>query len=253
MITASQVNELRQRTGAGMMDCKKALEETNGDIEKGIDWLRQKGIAKAAKKAHRETKSGLLFVAGDQKKITIVKFFCETDFVASNDEFRQVGQELAKAALKDGSIDNAQDKITAIIAKIGENMSAESAIVEAGANELLAYYLHSTGRLAVVIGLSGSDDQNLARDIAMQAAAMNPAVISPEQVDSALIEREKGIWKTELSGKPENIQEQIMAGKEKKFRAENSLLGQSFIKDSSKTMVEVIGKAKVERMVRVEI
>ncbi len=250
-ITAAQVNELRSLTGAGLMDCKKALTEKDGDQTAAIEWLRQKGIAKAAKKADRETAEGRIFLAGDHQKMIALKILCETDFVASNDDFQKVGQELAEGALSTGEVD--QEQLTALIVKIGENMTVAEQQIFTATDGVVAGYLHSNGKLAVVIELRGSTDADLAHDIAMHAAAMNPTVIDPSEVDAVEIEGEKKIWVTELAGKPENIQEQIMQGKEKKYREERALLGQGFVKDNSKKIRDILGGASVAQMVRFEV
>ena len=238
VITASQVNELRQMTGAGMMACKKALEEANGDLDWAVDVLRKSWAAKAAKKAWRETSEGAVFTKVEKWKASIVLLWCETDFVARNDKFQEFGKNLAEKAFANGAEitkTEGESEVTNMIAVIGENLKLlDIKEIEA---EIVWSYVHSNQKIGVLIGLKWGSAE-VAKDIAMHAAAMNPKFLSPSDVSDKLVSKEKEIWEDQLraAGKPENILEWIMKGKEKKFRGENALTGQSFVKDPSKTV-----------------
>ncbi len=237
-ITASQVNELRQMTGAGMMACKKALEESNGDLDGAVDVLRKSGAAKAAKKAGRETSEWAVFTKVEWGKASIVLLWCETDFVARNDKFQEFGTKLAEQAFAEGANTAktaGEAEVTNMIAVIGENLKLlDVQEVEA---ETVGVYVHSNQKIWVLIGLKWGTEE-VAKDIAMHAAAMNPEFLHPSDVSDKLVAKEKEIWEAQLkeAGKPENIIGGIMKGKERKFRGENALTGQSFVKDPSKTV-----------------
>lgn len=247
-ITAAQVNELRQRTGVSMMACKKALEEAGGDEEKAIEILRKKGEAKAAEKADRETKEGVIVteVAGD--KAAIVKLTCETDFVSKNEEFQAIAKKAAKDALASGAaaaLENAQVGIKELFTKLGENMNIDVEVVE---GEGVGEYVHTNGKIGVLVRLN-TPDADKAKDVAMHVAAMAPKVIHPTDLDQALVDAEKNIWAEQLSreGKPAEMHEKIMMGKEKKFREEHALMKQQFVKDGDKTVEEFLtGNTVVE-------
>lgn len=241
-IDAKAVASLRSRTGVSMMECKKALEEAGGDEEKAIEILRKKGASAAAKKAERDQAEGSVFSASNDGKSALVRLDCETDFVARDDNFQALGQELADALLNNG-LDAAnalaEQKIPALVQKLGENISfGELKLTEAAVNGV---YVHSNGKIGVVVGLSGGSPE-LAKDIAMHAAAMNPLYVKPEDVSDEDLAKERDIWKEQLAaeGKPENILDKIMQGKEKKFREENALLTQEFVKDSEKLIKDLL-------------
>lgn len=253
-ITASQVNSLRQRTGVSMMACKKALEEAGGDEEKAIEILRKKGAAKATEKAGRATKEGLIVTKVKGNKAVMVTQYCETDFVARNEEFVAIANKAAKTALK-GGIDAAKSEAEAalkeLFTKLGENMSIEIDVIE---GEGLAEYVHTTGKVGTIVNLK-SKDADKARNVAMHITAMNPRVIKPEDLPEDVVIKEREIWKEQLlaEGKPAEMLDKIMAGKERKFREEAALIKQSFVKDQEKTIEEYLEGNVVESFVRKEI
>jgi len=250
-ISASQVNSLRQRTGISMMQCKKALEEAGGDEEKAIDILRKKGAAKAADKSERETKEGLITTKVEGNKAVIVSQYCETDFVAKNEEFVSIANNAAEKALSEG-IDAAKAEadvgLKELFTKLGENMSIEIDLIE---GEGLADYVHTNGKVGTVVNLE-SDDAEKARDVAMHITAMNPVVINPEDLPEDVVIKERDIWKEQIKGegKPEEIIDKILVGKEKKFREEAALIKQSFVKDNEKTVEEYLEGNSVTTYVR---
>lgn len=246
-VTAKDAMELRKETGVGMMACRSALEEANGDKEKAIEILRKKGAAKAASKADREMSEGRVCIKGN----TMIVLYCETDFVAKNDMFQELVQSLINKADSEGaeaakiyfeSIKS--DKIQAI----GENMDFDAATVD---GEVIGKYLHTNEKVGCMVVLDGGTEE-IARDVAMHATAMNPLVSNPEDVPSDIIEKEKEIYREQLmnEGKPEKIIENIIAGKVNKFCAERALASQPFVKDPSKTVAEYIGDAKIVKFVR---
>lgn len=254
-IDAKSVASLRSRTGVSMMQCKAALEEAGGDEEKAIEILRKKGAAAAAKKADREQSEGSVFSAHKDGTASLVRLDCETDFVARDDNFQALGQELADALVNDG-MDGAQsiadEKIPALVQKLGENITVGE--MKRTESAVSGVYVHSNGKIGVVVGLSGGD-QDLAKDIAMHAAAMNPMYITPDDVSEDAISKEKEIWKEQLAseGKPEEIMQKIMEGKEKKFREENALISQEFVKEPGKLIKELLGDADVVEYIRLAV
>ncbi len=263
-ITAKMVKELRDRTGAGMLDCKKALAETDADIEKAIDYLREKGIAKAAKKAGRTAAEGLVFdgVSADAKTAVILEFNSETDFVAKNDEFKNFGAALVNLALDNEAIQTIEDvkaaevngekvetALTALIAKIGENMDLRR-IKKVATEGFVTTYNHLGGKLGVIIEMTGeATDENVAKakDIAMHVAAMDPKYLTPDEVTTDDLDREKEIARKQLEeeGKPANIIEKILEGKMRKFYEESCLVKQKFVKDDKMTVEQYAGDVKV--------
>lgn len=253
-ITATQVNELRKRTGISMMACKKALTETNGDEDKAIEYLRKRGEAKAAEKSTRDTSEGLVVTKINGNKGVIVKLLCETDFVAKNEEFIAIINNAADTALAESSdVAKAQAEpvIKDLFTKLGENMSIE---VETLEGEGINGYIHTNGKVGTLISLQSSDEEK-SKDIAMHITAMNPSVVRPEEVSEELVAKEKEIWSVQLKneGKPEEMIEKIMMGKENKFRAESALLKQSFVKDPSVTVEGYLGDNTVVSFVRMDI
>lgn len=253
-ITASQVNSLRQRTGVSMMQCKKALEESGGNEEKAIEILRKKGAAKAAEKVDRATKEGVVITKIQGNKAAIVKLLCETDFVAKNEEFKKIANDAADIALKESAEaaqSFAEQPIKDLFTKLGENMSIEIKVMAGGG---IGDYIHSNSKIGVLINL-GKPDSEKARDVAMQVAAMNPSVISPDEVSDELVAKEKEIWKEQLKneGKPEGIIDKIMMGKEKKFREESALMKQAFVKDNSQTIEQYLEGNIVTEFIRMAI
>src|SRR3954471_4392875 len=261
-ISASDVNKLRQQTGAGMMDCKKALTETNGDFEAAIDYLRKKGAKVAASRQDRESNEGVVIArtSADGKRGVIIELNCETDFVAKNAEFIAFANAIANIAVesKFTSIDElyAQDidlnegsgsikigdAIVEKTGKIGEKIGVSKYEVIEG--EKVVAYIHGNYRLGVLVGLSksvaGADEAG--KDVAMQIAAMNPVAIDKDGVDATVIERELEIAKEQIraEGKPEEMVEKIAAGKLNKFYKDSTLLNQEFVKDSSKNVAQFL-------------
>jgi elongation factor Ts len=254
-VSAAAVSSLRARTGVPMLAVKQALEEANGNEELAIEILRKRGIAQAVKKADRAQSEGALFVAEDGKKAAIVGLKCETDFVGRSDAFLALGKELAELALKSGPdalMKQAEPKLAEAVQKLGENISLGE--VQEIVAPALASYVHSNRKIAVVVGADGGEVAKL-KDVAMHAAALNPLYVRPDEVSGETIEKEREIWKEQLSKekKPEAILQKIMEGKEKKFREENALLTQPFVKDSNQTVEKYLGGAKVTAYVRVTV
>jgi len=250
-ITAADVNKLRQMTGAGMMDCKKALAEAEGDFEKAIDYLRKKGQKVAANRADREAKEGYILAQTNAEgtKGYLVAISCETDFVAKNQDFVNFAQGILDVAMANSPADadalkalpfdgaTVNDKIFDMVGKIGEKIEL-SRYEMISAAKVIAYN-HPGNRLASMVGLSSaSAPENAGKDVAMQIAAMNPVAIDKDDVDSATIERELEIAKEVIrqEGKPEEMVEKIAAGKLNKFYQENTLLNQNFVKEDKKTV-----------------
>lgn len=254
-ISASAVSSLRQRTGVSISACKDALEEAGGDEEKAIEILRKRGIAQAAKKAARDQREGRIFAEATDKKAAIILLGCETDFVARDDGLLSLGTDLVHVLLTEGkerSGEEAKKRMPEAVQKLGENISVvEAHLIE---SPVIGTYVHSNGKIGVVIGLNGGT-QSMARDIAMHAAAMNPTVVSPEDVPEAAVVKEKEIWKEQLAkeGKPQQIIEKIMIGKEKKFREEHALLKQEFVKEPEKRVEEYLGSVHIEHYLRLEV
>ena len=246
-VSAQQVKELRDRTGVAMMACKKALEEANGDMEKAIEILRKRGASKAAEKADRSTGEGVVAISGRN----MVKLLCETDFVAKNDTFKALAQELAeKGPEAEAYFESVKtDKIQ----EIGENIVFGGfASIQGG--DTVAGYVHTNGKIGVLVALEGGTEEQ-ARDVAMHVAAMNPTVVNPEDVSQDVIDEEMRIAREQLinEGKPENIIDKILEGKTKKFCAEQALTSQSFVKDPSITVAEYLGDGKVVDFVRMSV
>ena len=260
-ISASDVNKLRQQTGAGMMDCKKALTETNGDFEAAIDFLRKKGAKVAASRQDRESNEGVVIArnSADGKHGVIVEVNCETDFVAKNAEFVAFANAIANAAVEANpknieelgqlEIDTElsrltiADAITDRTGKIGEKIGVSKYVTVEG--ERVIAYIHGNFRLAVLVALNKDANgvEEAGKDVAMQIAAMNPLAIDKDGVDSTTIERELEIAKEQIraEGKPENMVEKIAAGKLNKFYKDSTLLNQEFVKDPSKTVIQFLG------------
>ena len=244
-ITASMVKELRETSGAGMMDCKKALVECNGDIDKAMDWLREKGIAKSAKKESRIAAEGLANIYVDGNKAVVIEVNSETDFVSKNEEFTNMIDVIGKAILsseattveetlelpcEEGTV---RDLIVAKTAKIGEKLSLRRiAVLTKEDSDSFGAYLHMGGKIAVLALLKGANEE-VAKDVAMQAAAMRPEYVKKEDVPADLVEREKAVLKEQAmnEGKPADIAEKMVIGRINKFYKEICLTLQPFIKD----------------------
>jgi len=264
-ITAAQVKELRERTGAGMMDCKKALTETNGDIELAIDNMRKSGLAKAAKKAGRIAAEGVILSKCEDGVAVLVELNCETDFVARDASFLAFGQKVIDVAfanriedidvLRATEIDgeSVEDTRARLVAKIGENMNVRRVQMFTGDN--LGVYIHG-GRIGVVSNLVGGDAE-LAKDIAMHVAASTPQYVKPEDVPAEVVAKEKEIQIdiAVQSGKPQEIAEKMVVGRMKKFTGEVSLTGQAFVKDPSLSVAQLLknNNADVVSFARMEV
>ncbi len=264
-ITAASVKELRDRSGAGMMDCKKALNETGGDMEAAVDWLRTKGLATAAKKAGRTASEGLVGVAVSGNKGAAVEVNSETDFVAKNDQFQSFVRDVTQLALSTDGIEalaaaqmpqggTVQDVLTANIATIGENQSLRRAKTVSVNEGAVVSYVHNAaapglGKIGVLVALEGSADRGkieaLGKQLAMHIAAASPAALHEEGLDEALVERERAIAmeKAAGSGKPADIVEKMVAGAIAKFRKENALMSQLFVIDSKTKIADVVAAA----------
>ncbi|MDT3699408.1 MAG: translation elongation factor Ts [Thermincola sp.] len=272
MITAAMVKELRERTGAGMMDCKKALGETDGDMEKAVEYLREKGLAAAAKKAGRIAAEGLVAakVEAGNKKAVLVEVNCETDFVAKTDEFKAFVDQVADAILANspanidelmqanGGAGTIGDLVTEKIAKIGENISVRRFELFTTGDGVVEAYIHGAGRIGVLVELAGgSSVVEFAKDIAMQVAASKPEFVSRDQVPAETVEKEKEILVHQAmnEGKPANIAEKMVAGRIEKFFKEICLLEQPFIKDPDMNVQKMLDQqqVKVARFARFEM
>jgi len=260
-ISAADVNKLRQMTGAGMMDCKKALTETNGDFDAAVDFLRKKGAKVSAARADRDAKEGAIIAktSADNKLGIIIQLSCETDFVAKNEDFVKFANSIADLALanKPANADALKaldlggqplsERLMEQVGKIGEKIDVvKYEIVEA--TNVVAY-IHGANRLGVLVAMNNAPSEaNLVagRDAAMQVAALNPAAVDKDGVDSTVIERELEIAKDQVraEGKPENMIEKIAQGKLAKFYKENTLLNQEFVKDGSLTVAQMLDKAE---------
>ena len=263
-ITASMVKDLRTQTGAGMMDCKKALVEAEGDIAKAVDILREKGLSQAAKKASRVAAEGAggSAVSEDGKTGTILEVNCETDFVGTNEDFRNLAASIADQilavnpadveALLDSEIDGkkVRDLVTEAVAKIGENISVRRFVRYESAEGKVYSYIHGGGKIGVLVEMIGADDE-LGKDIAMQVAAANPSYLDRTQVSQAEIDHEKEVLAVEArnEGKPENIIEKMVIGRINKYYKEVCLVDQEFIKDGDLTISKLL-KSKNASVVR---
>ena len=256
-ITAQDVNKLRAMTGAGMMDCKKALTEAEGDFEKAIELLRKKGQKVSASRSDRDAKEGSLFirVSDDKKEAVLIALNCETDFVAKNEEFQSLGKLIAETAFarkpvskeallneKAGSLTLAE-KIIELVGKIGEKLEVSEYVRMTG--EAVVAYIHSGSKLGVLVslkGVNGKDVTEAGKDVGMQIAAMNPVAVDEKSVDKSVIEKELEIAKAMIiaEGKPENMVEKIAQGKLNKFYKDNTLVHQIFVKDNSKTIAQYL-------------
>lgn len=259
MFSASDVKELREKTGAGMMDCKKALEACEGNMDKAVDWLREKGIAKAAKKESRIAAEGLTDLAADGNVAVVLEVNCETDFVTKNEKFTDLVKEIRKALLKNdcSTLEEAKElkledgktiaeRLVEETATIGEKISFRrfERIVKKD-DEVFGLYSHMGGKISSVVVLKGGD-KDVARDVAMQAAAMSPIAVNRDSVPTDVVEHEKEMIKAEMKNdpknekKPEDILDKMATGKLSKFFKENCLVEQDFIKDSSMTVEKYV-------------
>lgn len=265
-ITAAMVKELREKTGAGMMDCKSALNETAGDLEAAVDWLRKKGLAKAAKKAGRVAAEGLVAVESAGHHAAVLEVNSETDFVARNDGFQAFVREAAKLALQAGdSIETLEaakfpgaeitvkDKLQELIATIGENMTLRRVAKLSVEKGVIASYVHGQvseglGKIGVLVALESAGDvtvlSQLGRQIAMHVAATNPVALDASGVDAATVERESNILREKNAGKPDHVMAKIVESGLKSYYKEVTLLEQPFVHDGSKTVSQVLKEAE---------
>ncbi len=259
-ITASMVKELRERSGAGMMECKKALTENGGDIDTSIEWLRKQGLAKADKKASRIAAEGRIVLAQEGGSAVLVEVNSETDFVAKDENFQKFSDEVAKTALASGAKDveelkqaktsygpTVEEARQWLVAKVGENVQVRRLVRIDGANRVAAY-VHG-GRIGVLVETKGGAD-DLGRGIAMHVAAMNPPFISPDHVPAEIVAKEKEIALAQMTdkdrAKPAEIQEKMIGGKIRKTLAEMSLTGQAYVLDTDSTVADVLKKQGAE-------
>lgn len=271
-ITASLVKELRERTGAGMMDCKKALTATDGDMDKAIDYLREKGLSKAAKKASRVAAEGIVdaYVDEANKIAVLLEANCETDFVANTDDYKNLVLSVAKHIAANKPADVAElanqtflgtdkkvsDVITEAIAKIGEKIDIRRFTVYEYGNDTVGHYIHGGGKIGVLVELEGGDAE-VAKDVAMHIAAANPAYLDRTQVPEAELDHEKEVLSEQAKneGKPEKIIEKMVLGRIQKYYKEVCLVDQEFIKDPDKSIAGLLKEhnAKAKRFVRYQL
>ena len=273
-ISAKDVNELRKKTGSGMMDCKKALVEAEGDFKKAIDILRKKGQKVSAARSNRETSEGLVLckLNSDESQASILSFTCETDFVAKNEDFQSLAHDIMEVAFENNleSIDEVlaseingstiEQLILEMVGKIGEKIEISDFQIMSG--EKIVPYIHAGSKLGALVSLNNTtntDYVTAGKDIAMQIAAMNPIALDRDQVDQSVVEKEIEIGKEQArkEGKPEQIIEKIAQGKLQKFFKENTLLSQSFVKDNSLTIKSYLAtfsqKLSIESFIRISI
>src|SRR5919112_2727363 len=265
-ITAAMVKELREKTGAGMMDCKNALNETNGDVEAAVDWLRKKGLAKAAKKAGRVAAEGLVAVESSGHQAAILEVNSETDFVARNDAFQAFAREAAKVALMgDGTVESLEsarfpgtqttikDRLNELIATIGENMTLRRLQKLEVSKGVIASYVHNAvseglGKIGVLVALESDGDVTalgtLGRQIAMHVAATSPLAVDASGLDPATLERESAILREKNAGKPDHVMQKIVESGLKSYYKEVTLLEQSFVHDPSKSVAQILKEAE---------
>ena len=259
-ITAQLVKELREMTGAGMMDCKKALVEVEGDLEKAVDWLRQKGMAKAAKKSGRATSEGLVTVtlSDDGKTVAMASLLCETDFVARGEQFQNMAAKLAKTVLDNAPGDAVAlealmgEEVTQLIASVGENMQIGKFArhTKPGESSVIGQYIHANSKIGVLVFLTCGkaesaarpEVQELAKNIAMQVAAASPMALDAASLDQAAVEREREVYRQKAleEGKPANIVDKIADGAVKKFQKDVCLMEQPYIRDDKKTISDIV-------------
>lgn len=269
-ISAKLVKELRDKTGAGMMDCKKALVETDGDLDKAIDYLRENGIAKAAKKADRIAAEGAVYITSEGNEAVIVEINSETDFVARNEAFQDLVKKIAShilatkpadvEALYNSELDG--ETVTSImnnaVATIGEKLNIRRFAVETKTdNDAFGQYMHMGGRIGVLTVVEGTTDEAVAKDVAMHAAALNPKYVSRDQVDQAELDHEREVLRQQAlnEGKPEKIVDKMVEGRVRKYLEEICIVDQPFVKDSDQTVQQFLDsqKASIRTFVRYEL
>jgi elongation factor Ts len=261
-ISAKSVKDLREKTGAGMMDCKRALNDAAGDVAKAVELLRERGLAKAGKRGGRATSEGTVSIAIDGSVAAIIEVGCETDFVARTDVFTEFGRQLAEQAVKDPSLDNPDsllkasidgetvaDKVNATISRLGENIVIKRvARLDAGPSGIAGGYVHAGGNLGVIVTLAtegfGAELDSLAKDLAMHVAAADPSPLAVDRsgIDPALLESERSIYRNQAlqSGKPEAVVGKIVEGRVNKYLSEVCLVEQAFVKDSDRSIGDLL-------------
>ncbi len=259
-ITAAQIKELRELTGIGMMECKKALTETDGDMEKAIDELRKKGLSKAAKKADRETAEGWIKIIVNGSKAAVLSIACETDFLAISDKFKAMLTVICEYLAENGesSKEAAQEKINSEYAlELGENLQInEYKIVEA---DVVSSYVHSNGKLAALITAKAWTDEEKAKQVAMHVTAANPEYLSPDDISEEVIEKEKSIQleimknDPKMGGKSDDVLLKIIGGKMGKFKSDISLLEQAFVIDPNQKVKNFIGEDSITAFYRFSV
>lgn len=258
-ITAAMVKELRDKTDAGMMDCKKALTETNGDMEAAVEFLRKSGMAKAEKRADKATKEGKVFAAVDGSKAVMIEVLCETDFVAKNEKFYDYVKEAAARVLagttgegdvtaKAQEIEN--DKLAELFVKFGEKMVLRRALRYEIPGGTVASYMHGEGKIGIMIEAEGCDDAALLKDVCMHIAAFSPAYIVPADVPAEAIAKEKEIAAAQLAGKPANMIEKILTGKINKWYSEVCLMQRPWIHDDKTCLAKLAPKLVIKKFAR---
>ena len=269
-ITASMVKDLRDKTGAGMMDAKKALVENNGDVDAAVDWLRTKGLAKAEKKSGRTAAEGLVAVAVEGNKGAVVEINAETDFVARNEQFQAFVKQVAQIALGVENVDElaqadfngkpVKDALTDLIATIGENMSLRRMEKLEADNGVVGSYIHGAladglGKIGVLVALDGGSDAEIGKKIAMHVAAANPQFLDRDSVDAGAMERERNVLieQAKAEGKPEEIAQKMVEGRMRKYYEEVCLLEQTFVVDGESKISAVVGDAKLSAFVRMQL
>ncbi|WP_394689671.1 translation elongation factor Ts [Hoeflea sp.] len=276
-ITAAMVKELRDKTGAGMMDCKKALAETNGDMEAAVDWLRAKGIAKADKKSGRTAAEGLIAVASDGNSAVVVEVNSETDFVARNDAFQDLARSVASIALgTDGSVEalgaatmsstgkSVTESIKDAVAHIGENMNLRRSAKLSVDNGVVSTYVHNAvadglGKLGVIVAVKSTGNAEavaaIGRQVAMHIAATNPLALTSDDVDATVADRERNVFieQARESGKPEAIIEKMVEGRMRKFFQEVALMSQAFVMNPDQSVAEAVKAAEADAGAPVEV
>ena len=273
MATVDSVKELRERTGAGVLDCQAALKASQGDLEKAIDFLRKKGVAQAAKRVGHDAKEGLVVAGVESHRVALVEVNCETDFVARTDDFKNLAQLAVQETLQHGdqaiSSQKMADRVAELSGKIGEKILVKRSKLVNTENGALFSYIHSNQKIGVVVELSvlkaeskkNADLAQLGKDISMQVAATNPICLVRAEAPAATLKREKAIYREEVKGKPENIVEKIIQGKLDKFYQTNCLLEQPFIKDDKKSVQQLVSEVakkindtiQVKRFVRFQL
>ena len=260
-VTAKMVKELRDKTGVGMMDCKKALVAADGDMEAAVENLRKAGIAKAAKRAGRAAKEGRVVVLIEGGVAAVAETLCETDFVAKNEQFRGFGDELVKRIVHeytgDGDVsadagEAEKGRLADLVAVIGENLQVRRA-VRWESDGLFASYLHMGGKIGVLVEAGGGDDEELLHDVCMHIAAFRPRFISPDDVPEDVVAKEKEIAAAQVEGKPEHIIDKIVMGKLNKWYTETCLTRQPWIRDDKSSLAKMAPKLEIRRFLRWEI